>query len=156
MRKILPAIQLCYQKQSNSITWCLMMAYNVTERIQHWPIFLPHKIIHHSSKTAFKLCVRTWRDMEGLERTWKDLGRTREDIKGLERTWKDLEGLERTRKDLKLLERSSIDLKGLGRPWNDLNVGSVTDRQSDRLTRSLLERHAPLKTKTVNNFLPIT
>ena len=43
------------------------------------------------------------------------------DLKGLVRTWKDLEGHGNTWKDL----------KGVGRISNDLNVGSVTDNQTD-------------------------
>ena len=91
-----------------------------------------------------------YKDLEWLGKTWKNL-------KGLGRTWKDLKGLVRTRKDNEGLERTCKNLKGLGRTWKYLKGLERSwenfkwlecwecDRQSDRLTSTILERHAPLK-----------
>ena len=111
--RILPAVQWCYQKQSNSITWCLMMSYKVIGCLQQWPIILFHTFIHHSFKTDSKLCIRTWKDL-------KVLGGNRQDLKGLRRTGKDMKEIERNWKAMKRHERPWKDLKGPGRTWKDL------------------------------------
>ena len=66
-----------------------IMSYDVIQR--HWrsPTLTNNFISDNpSSKTDSKLCVRTWKDMKGLESTWRDL-------EGLKRTWKDVQGLKR-------------------------------------------------------------
>ena len=135
-----------------------IMTYNVIGVHQHWPISLSHTIIHHSSKTALELCVRTWRtwkdfkelestqrDLEALERPWKDLEwheKTWKVLKVLGGTWKNLEELGRTWKELKGLERTWKDLKGLKSNWKNLrtNVGSVPIRQTDKQTDNVNPR----------------
>ena len=112
--------------------------------LQHWLIFSFHTIIHHSFKTTFKLCVRTWKDLQRLERAWKyleGLERTWNYLEGLERTWKNLDGHERTWKDLlgkglKVLGGTWKDLKGIERTWRDLKLLEITWKVMNRLERT--------------------
>ena len=83
---------------------------------------------------------KTWKDLKVLGVTWKivdGLGKTWNDLDGLRRTWEDLEEHWRTRKDIKELESTWKDLEGFGGDRQTL-------RQTIRLTRPVLERHASL------------
>ena len=104
---------------------------------------------HHSSKTAFKLCVRTWRDMEGLERTWEEQERTLKVLKGLGGTWKDSEGLEITWKVMSRLERTWEALKWLERWECDRQTDSQTDKVTTRDACASKKNCVSLKGKAV-------
>ena len=105
--RIMPAFKWCSQKQSYSITWRLLTAYNITWGLQPIQSFIihPRKFwVYHSSKK-----IVAWKDLEELEGTWKDL-------KGLERTWKD--GLETIWKNLKEMKEVQ-DLEKCDRQTED-------------------------------------
>ena len=88
--RILPAVQWCYQKRSNSII--------------HPRLLLDYVLGLGTTCEDLKGHESTLRDLEGLGRMWKDFEeqeRTLKVLKGLRRTLKDFGELERTWEDLK-------------------------------------------------------